>query len=90
MYHCGTPHLEKSLFKSVVLVVNTLNGHFVGAGDQLFFNIDVPIVETIIRKLVFDPDANDETVESALMMLSPWTLLLETRTRLIIAYTSRT
>jgi hypothetical protein len=51
--------------------VNTLNAHFVGSGDQLFFNIDVPIVETIIRKLLFDPDANDETVESALMMLQP-------------------
>jgi hypothetical protein len=56
-------------FNSVVPVVNTLNAHSVGAGDQLFFSIDVPIVETIIRKLLFDPDANDETVKSALMML---------------------
>jgi hypothetical protein len=62
---------KESFFKSVVPVVNTLNAHFVGAGDQLFFNIDVPIVKTIIRKLLFDPDANDETVESALMMLEP-------------------
>jgi hypothetical protein len=48
---------KESFFTSVVPVVNTLNAHFVGAGDQLFFHIDVPIVETIIRKLLFDPDA---------------------------------
>jgi hypothetical protein len=34
-------------------------------------NIDEPIVETIIRKLSFDTDANDETVESALLMFEP-------------------
>jgi hypothetical protein len=62
---------EKESFKSVVPVLNTLNAHFVGAGDQLFFNIDVSFVETIICKLVFDPDANDETVESGLMMSEP-------------------
>jgi hypothetical protein len=60
---------KESFFNSVVPIVNTLNAHSVGAGDQLFFSIDVPIVETIIRKLLFDPDANDETVKSALMML---------------------
>jgi hypothetical protein len=60
-----------SFFTSVVPVVNTLNAHFVGAGDQVFFNIDVPIVETIIRKLLSAPDANDQTVESALMMFEP-------------------
>jgi hypothetical protein len=36
---------KESFFKSVVTVVNTLNAHFVGAGDELFFNIDVPIVK---------------------------------------------
>jgi hypothetical protein len=41
---------KESFFKSVVPVVNTLNAHLVGAGDQLVFNIDVPIVETFIRK----------------------------------------
>jgi hypothetical protein len=54
---------KESFFKSVVPVVNTLNAHFVGAGDQLFFNIDVSIVEPSF--------ASYETVESALMMFQP-------------------
>jgi hypothetical protein len=62
---------KESYFISVVPVVNTLNAHFAGAGDQLLFNIDVPIVKTIIRNLLFGPYANDETVESDLMMLEP-------------------
>jgi hypothetical protein len=62
---------KESFFKSVLPIVDTLNAHFDEGGDQLFFNIDVPIVETIIRKLLFVPDANDETVESALTILQP-------------------
>jgi hypothetical protein len=62
---------KESIFRSVIPLVNTLRSHFVGSGDQLFFDIDTPIVGTIIRKLLFDPDAKDETVESALMMFKP-------------------
>jgi hypothetical protein len=62
---------KNAYFSSVVSVANTLNAHFVGAGDQVFFDIDVQIVDTIIRKMLFQPDANDETVESALRVFEP-------------------
>jgi hypothetical protein len=62
---------KESIFKSVIHVVNTLCSHFDGSGDQLFIDIDAPIVDTIIRKLLFDPDANNAAVKSALLMFKP-------------------
>ena len=62
---------EKAVFFAGPPAVNTLHAHFVGAGDHLFFDIDVPIVDIIIRKLLFDPDAEDETVDRALSVFVP-------------------
>jgi hypothetical protein len=62
---------KESIFKSVIPVGNTLRSHLFSSGDQLFFDTGAPIVDTIIRKLLFDPDANDESVDSALMMFKP-------------------
>ena len=62
---------DKHGFFSGTAVVNTLHSHFAGAGDQLYFEIDVPIVDTIIRKLLFDPDAEEETSDKALRVFVP-------------------
>lgn len=60
---------KDTFFNSTVPVMNHLNARFVGDGDQLFLYIDAPIVDTTTCRLLFDPNANDETVESPLEML---------------------
>jgi hypothetical protein len=62
---------KANFFTSVTPVVNTLHSHFAGAGDQLFFDIDVPIVDVIIRQLLFDPAVEDVTLERALSVFVP-------------------
>lgn len=59
---------KKFFFYSVVPILKILNAHFVGAGDQMFFEIDVSIVKSIIIKMLLNPDVNDETIQRALKM----------------------
>lgn len=60
-----------SFFFPVIPVLNTQIAYFLGAENQMFLDVDVPIVDTIIRKMLFDPDTNSETVESSLNMFEP-------------------
>jgi hypothetical protein len=49
-YQALTATEKVSIFESLVPDVNTLNAHLVDAGDQFLFDIDLTIVDTIIRK----------------------------------------
>lgn len=55
----------------MVPVVDPMHSHFVGAGDQLDFYINVSIVDTILRILLFTPDVEDVLVELVLGLFEP-------------------
>ena len=47
---------KATFFSSATPVANRISNHFVGSSDQMFFHIDIPVIDVIMTKLLFDPE----------------------------------
>lgn len=57
---------KASFFSSATPVANTIISHFAGSSDQMYCHIDIPVIDVIMKKLLFDPEDEEETVDRAL------------------------
>lgn len=69
-YRAASLDAKKSFFDATAFV-NTLHAHFVGSGGQLYFDINVTIVDTMIRTLLFDAEAEEISIDRALSLFEP-------------------
>lgn len=44
-------------------MTNTILSHFAEISDQMYRHSDVPVIDWIIKKLIFDPEDEEETFE---------------------------
>jgi hypothetical protein len=70
-YEAASDSEKASFFTGVTPLVTTLHAHFTGSGDQLCVNVDIHIVDIILRKILFDPEDEEVSAERALSMLVP-------------------
>lgn len=69
--YCELPLDRKDAFFEVVPIGSTLHSHFVGASDQLFFDINPSIVDVIIGDLLIDEEDENTSVDSVLSVFDP-------------------
>jgi hypothetical protein len=69
-YETASDSDKASFFTGVTPLVNTLHAHFTGSGDQLYVNVNILIVDIILRKILSDPEDEEVSAERALSTLS--------------------
>lgn len=61
---------KAKFFSSKTPVENTFVRHFAGSSDQMYFPIDIQVINIIMKKLLLDPEVKEDTFERAFSMLN--------------------